>query len=196
VSLNFMVGKPPENLIFRADPHWSAIPGYDDSMPMTLRAVAMGATPALLLGLVWYFMAPGGLPISLNIELSSVLIAFALATIVHELCHLLLFPRMGLQHTTVGIWPQMGAVFVQFRKPVSRARFIAITLAPLLLISLLPIALAFAGFAIPTVVRWGGVINALAAGADMLAVLVLLKHSSASAQIVESGHTLLHHSPN
>jgi Putative zincin peptidase len=188
VSLAF--GKPPRNTLLDTEPGWSQVPGYDDSVAATLRAIGIGLLLAVLLAAAWYVLVPNGLPVNGSPPASSMILVFLIVTVVHELCHLALFPRFGLRHSIVGLWPQMGAVFVQYLQPVSRARFIAATLAPTIVICALPLALGIAGLPIPAFLQWASVLNGLAVGADLLAVVVLLRHTSARHLVLDSNHAL------
>ena len=190
MSLCFSFGKPPENPLLSSEAGWSRVPGYDDGMPATLRALAIGLTFATSLAVAWSSFVPDGLPFEARPEFSSVLLVFFIATVLHELCHLVMFPGFGLRHSIVGVWPQMGAVFAQYLLPIKRNRFIVATLAPALIICGLPLMLGIFGFALPTFLKWATVVNGVAVGADLLAVAMLFRHGTAKDLILDSGHAL------
>lgn len=195
MTISIAIGKPPSNPLIDSEPGWSRVPGYDDSMPVVLRAVSIGLVLAAALAVAWRLLVQDGLPFEGHPARSSVVMVFLIATIGHELCHLLLFPRLGFQNTIIGIWLQMGALFVQYMRPVTRSRLIVATLSPTVLICLLPLILGICGVAVPPYVQWASVLNGVAVGADLLAVLQLLRHVSATALVLDSNHALFQREP-
>jgi Putative zincin peptidase len=190
MPISFTLGKPPSNPIVASEPGWSRLPGYDDSMPSTLRAIGVGLLFAATLAIAWHALAPQGLTFETRPAVSSAVIVFLIATVGHEMCHLLLFPRLGLQNAVIGVWPQMGALFVQYLQPVTRLRFIVAALAPTIFICLVPLVAGINGAAIPAFLPWAAVVTGVAVGADLLAVVQLLRHSSKTALVLESNHAL------
>jgi Putative zincin peptidase len=190
MPLSFSFGRPPENPLLSSDAGWSRVPGYDDAMPATLRAIAVGLTLAALLAIAWRSLVPDGLPFVAKPELTSVFLVFFIGTILHELCHLIVFPSFGLRHSVVGVWPQMGAMYAQYLLPVKRGRFIVATLSPAAIICGLPLILGISGFPVPAFLQWASVVNGVAVGADLLAVAMLLRHGAAKDLILDSGHAL------
>jgi hypothetical protein len=190
MPLSFAIGKPPRNPLLDTEPEWSQVPGYGDSMAHTLRAIGTGLILAALLALTWRFLVTDGLPLEASPALSSILLVFLIATVAHEIFHLAVFPSFGLKHGVVGIWPQMGAIYVQYLLPVTRGRFIAATLSPAIAISVFPLVLGLSGFQVPAFIQWATIVNAVAAGADLLAVTVLLRETSARDLVLDSNHAL------
>lgn len=195
MTLSVVIGKPPSNVLIDSEPGWSRLPGYGDSMPVTLRAIGIGLVVAAALALAWRLLVPDGLPLEARPARLSIVLAFLIPTIGHELCHLLLFPRLGLLNTTLGFWPKMGALYVQYMRPVTRSRFIVATLSPTILICLVPLLLGISGVAVPPYLQWASVLNGVAGGADLLAVVQLLRHTSARAVVLDSNHALFHREP-
>ncbi len=187
MSFSFAIGKPPSNLLIEAEAGWSRMPGYDDSMPITLKAIFIGLVMAAALALAWRLLVPGGLEAPAKL---SVYLTFLIVTLGHELCHLLLFPKLGFPNATVGLWPQMGALYVQYMQPVTRSRFVVATLSPTVLICLVPLLLGLWGVAVPPYLQWATVLNGVAVGADLLAVVQLLRFSSVTALVLDSNHAL------
>jgi Putative zincin peptidase len=195
MTFSVVIGKPPSNTLVESEPGWSRLPGYDDSMPVTLRAIGIGLVLAAALAVAWHLLVQDGLPFEGRPAGSSVVLAFLIATIGHELCHLLAFPRLGFLNATVGIWPQMGALFVQYMRPVTRLRFMVATLSPTVLICLVPLILGICGVVIPPYVQWASVLTGVAVGADLLAVFQLLRHASATALVLDCNHALFQREP-
>lgn len=195
MSFSVAIGKPPANPLIETESGWSRLPGYDDSMPVTLKAVGIGLAMAAVVALAWRLLVPEGLPLEAQPAKLSIVLAFLIPTIGHELCHLLLFPRLGLLDATVGVWPKMGALYVQYMQPVTRSRFIVATLAPTMLICLAPLLLGLWGMEVPPYLQWASVLNGVAVGADLLAVVQLLRHSSAKTLVLDSNHALFLRKP-
>ena len=190
MSMSFVFGKPPSNPIVAAEPGWSPVSGYDDSMPVTLRTVGMGLALAVVLAIAWRLLVQDALSIEGRPAAWSVTQVFLICTVGHELCHLLFFPRLGLQHTAVGVWLQMGALFVQHLRPMKRNRLILAVLAPTILICLLPLAAGIWGFNVPPTLQWASVANGVAVGADLLAVTQMLRHVPAESLVLDSNQAL------
>lgn len=193
MSISFVFGKPPPNPLIDSEPGWSRIAGYDDSMPVVLRSVCMGLALAVTLAIAWRLLVQDALLIEGRPSGWSVVQVFLIATAGHELCHLLLFPRLGTQHTVVGMWLQMGALFVQHLRPMNRNRLILATLSPTILICLPPLAAAVCGVNVPPALQWASVANGVAVGADLLAVTQMLRHVPASSLVLDSAQGVFQH---
>jgi hypothetical protein len=193
MPLSFTLGKPPSNPIVISQPGWTPIPGYDDSMPNILRAGGIGLAFAATLAIAWYFLVPQGLSFETNPAPVSMILVFLITSVGHEICHLLLFPRLGFENAVIGLWPKVGGLFIQYLRPVTRSRFISATLSPTVIISVVPLAVGMCGAAVPAFVPWASIVNGVAVGADLLAVVQLLRHSSKCALILDSNHMLYQH---
>lgn len=190
MSISFTLGEPPKNALLASDSRWLIIPGYNQSVQVALRAIGIGLITAAVLAIAWRVLVPTGLPLEARPAISSVLFVFLIATLGHELCHLVAFPNCGLRNSVVGVWPKMGSVFVQYLRPVKRWRFIVAALFPALVICFLPLMLGILGFQVPAFIQWASVLNGVGIGADLLAVTVLLRHTAATDLILESNHAL------
>lgn len=195
MSLSFAIGKPPSNSLIEAESGWSRVPGYDDSMPATLKAIGLGLAAATALAVAWRLLVPDGLPLEARPAKQSIVFAFLIPTLGHELCHMLLFPRMGFLNTTVGLWPKMGALYVQYMQPVTRSRFIVATLSPTILLCLVPLLFGILGVAVPAYLQWATILNGVAVGSDLLAVVQLMRFGSATALVLDSNHALFLREP-
>ncbi|MFO1264654.1 MAG: hypothetical protein U1E84_15180 [Rhodoferax sp.] len=76
MSFSFAIGKPPFNPLIEAEPGWSRMPGYDDSKPITLKAIFIGLVMAAALALAWRLLVPGGLeaPAKLSVYLTFLIV--------------------------------------------------------------------------------------------------------------------------
>lgn len=184
----FVLGPPPPNTLVE-DARWARLPGYGPEPKHWLAALCAGVGLCLLVVLGWKLIASTTLAFG-STRFAEVL-AVALAIIIgHELLHLAAFPGAGRRDAIVGIWPQKFAAFVQYLRPTSRNRFVAVALAPFVVISLLPMAAAASGLQVPSFIQWMSVINGFGAGADLLASYLLLRHVHASRLVLDSNHCL------
>jgi hypothetical protein len=129
MAASFAFGKPPSNPIVTSQPGWTPIPGYDDSMPNMLRAVGIGLAFAATLAIAWHSLVPQGLSYDASPALLSMVLVFLIVTVGHEICHLLPFPRLGFGNAVLGLWLQVGGLYIQYLQPVTRSRFIVVLLS-------------------------------------------------------------------
>ena len=187
--IKLKLGPPPDNDLVRHDARWKAILGYDATPAGALRMLTVGFTCALVTLGLWSAFVPGALPLSWPSVLLTLAVLIALV-VVHETIHLLAFPGGGVGNAVAGFWPAKGAAYVEYTLPVSRLRFVLVTLAPVLLLSGGVIAIAAFGVRVPVPLQWASVLNAFGSGGDLLVVFLVLRQSSNSALILGSGQTL------
>lgn len=96
--------------------------------------------------------------------------------LIHEAIHLALHPGYGLSSlSSLGIWPARGVAYAQYQGEMSCARFVAILVAPIVLLSVVPVALSATGV-LPHnhwAVRYA-IWNGLFASGDVLGTWLLL----------------------
>jgi len=95
--------------------------------------------------------------------------------LVHEAIHLLALPQLGLTDATVlGFWPQTFTPYVSYEGETSRGRQIVVGLAPLLALSVTPLAVgALFGWA-PLWIVIVSLLNGLGASADLVGVALVV----------------------
>lgn len=187
--LKLKLGPPPDNDLVRHDASWKPVSGYDTTPAGALRMLAVGFTSTLVALGLWRALVPDALPMGWPSILLTLAVVVALV-VVHEAIHLLAFPRGGVGNAVVGFWPAKGAAYVEYTLPVSRGRFVAVTLAPVLLLSVGVLAVAAIGVRVPVPVQWASVLNAFGSGADLLVVYLVLRQASPTALILGSGQQL------
>ncbi len=187
--LKLKLGPPPDNDLVRHDARWKALAGYDATPEGALRMLTVGFICALMTYGLWSAFVPGALPVSWPSVLLTLAIVSAVV-VVHETIHLLAFPGGGVGNAVVGFWPTKGAAYVEYTLPVSRRRFVLVTLAPVLLLSMGVVAVAAVGVRVPVPLQWASVLNAFGSGGDLLVVFLVLRQSSRSALILGSGQAL------
>lgn len=117
----------------------------------------------------WALIAGVGIVVSL-------LIAFIAAIIVvHEFIHALAFPNMGFTRSTiVGVWPSHFMPYAAYLDEITCVRFLFVALAPLTLLSVVPLilcALIECNTSVFTVVSC---FNALLSGGDVIMAAIVL----------------------
>ena len=187
--LKLKLGPPPDNDLVRHDARWKPVSGYDATAVGAVRMLTVGFTSTLVTLGLWRALVPGALPLSWPSVLLTLAVLSTLV-VVHETMHLLAFPGGGVGNAVAGFWPAKGAAYVEYTLPVSRRRFVLVTLAPVLVISVGVIAAAALGVRVPVPLQWASVLNAFGSGADLLVVFLVLRHSSRSALILGSGQAL------
>jgi Putative zincin peptidase len=190
MAVSFAFGKPPSNPIVTSQPGWTPIPGYDDSMRNMLRAVGIGLAFAATLAIAWHSLVPQGLSYDASPALLSMVLVFLITTVGHEICHLLPFPRLGFGNAVLGLWLQVGGLYIQYLQPVTRSRFIVVLLSPAVIISVVPLIAGICGVAVPEFLTWASILNGVGASADLLAVVQLLRHSNKGALLLDSNQML------
>lgn len=134
-------------------------------------AVASGG----LIAALWLWLTP--LSASLDDDEFGIwfLAAFFWLIPVHEAIHALVHPGRGLSdRTCIGMWLSRGLFYAHCHGPMSRDRFIAILIAPFMVLSILPLvgcALIGKVHVLPVT---GSMMNALLACGDLLGVMLLL----------------------
>jgi hypothetical protein len=140
---------------------------------MQMIALPLGMVVSGLLLAAWLRATPVATnPVSRPFRLMT---ALALLVPVHEALHLIIHPKQGRSGDSVlGIWPSRMLVYAHFDGELSRERFLAVLGMPFLVLSVLPfVVCALAGLSSVTA-AYVSCLNAIVAGGDMLAVLVLL----------------------
>ncbi|WP_074949322.1 DUF3267 domain-containing protein [Alicyclobacillus macrosporangiidus] len=95
---------------------------------------------------------------------------------VHEFLHAVMFPaRLASDHVMFGFWPKAFVFYAHYDGVLTRRRFIGVFLAPLLVISVLPLVLLKL-FAIhhQSLVLTCALVNAFCSAGDVLGVALIL----------------------
>lgn len=97
--------------------------------------------------------------------------------IVHEWAHLIAHPRMGFSRNSITGYDRKRSVFfAYYRGPISKSRYIYIVLMPLILLSVVPYALAFIWPQYVKELAFCSIANMIGAGYDLyLATSVMLR---------------------
>jgi hypothetical protein len=114
--------------------------------------------------------------------------AFVLFIPLHELLHLVCHPGWGLtDRSTVVVWPRRLQIGVHYEGILSRVRWVAMRMAPFILLTCLPALVVIAwprpSPPIETALTLTAVLNALGSGGDVLAVLLVMPQVSPSGRL-------------
>ena len=117
----------------------------------------------------------------------SVILGLLFLVIFHELLHLIFIPNfLRSDKTYIGLTIFGG--FVVSEEEISRARYIVITIAPFIIISvLLPIILGALGLLTP-LLKFLIVLNAMSSSVDLLNLLLIVKQVPRNASLINNGH--------
>jgi hypothetical protein len=146
--------------------------------------IGMAASAAIIL--LWIYLTPVTKDPDVNpLLLGAVMLAVFPA---HELIHALVHPGYGAtRDSIVAAWPSRMLFYAHYAGELTCRRFVAVLGMPLLVISVLPLAIsALSGHACVSV-AFASAFNALAAGGDLFAIGGLLVQVPPSATVRNFG---------
>jgi len=153
--------------------------------------MALNTTITLLIAGMFVPVSPeyfgiGGTTFSFQIDLLPLLLGVVGILVAHELIHVLCIPDFIRSDTTcIGI--TFGGGFVYTEEPLTRTRFIIISFAPFIAISLiLPFILGMLHLLSPLILGLM-VLNSLGSSVDMLIALLVLMQVPSRAHLVANG---------
>jgi hypothetical protein len=167
-------GPIPETPDFVPEPPWRALKEPTPWL-MQLLAVPVAVVSGGVILALWFWFTPLKTVARDPQFVLWGLAAFVWLIPVHEAIHALVHPGRGLSdRTCIGLWLSRGLFYAHCHGPMSRNRFIAILIAPFVVLSVLPlIVCALTGVAYPLPVT-GSIVNAFLACGGLLGVLLLL----------------------
>ena len=123
--------------------------------------------------------------ITITINLSIVLWLFLLL-VIHELIHLILIPNFVKSERTYVGFTLFGG-FVITEEEISKSRYVIITIAPFVIISIiLPLVLSLLGL-LTTTLKFLIILNAMASSVDLLNLLLIIKQVPKNAILKSNG---------
>ena len=171
--MRFHLGAIPSSPDFVPDTSWRSL--REPSPWLTnLLALPIGIAAAAAVAVLWFLVTPlrGVTP---SISLPAFLLSFAGIVVVHELIHALVHPMSGRSPSSiVGFWPSGGMFFAHYDGELTRTRFVAILLMPLVIISFVPLLVAAAAQLSSGWVAFISAFNALLSCADILGAGLVL----------------------
>lgn len=149
-------------------------------------ALPLGIAACAAVVTLWIYLTPvTKTPVaSLPLLLATMLAIFP----VHELIHAFVHPQMGLSRDSIlGIWLSRQLFYAHYMGELSRNRFIAILVMPLLLISVVPLVVSALIVHASVTVAFLSSFNVLASGGDIFAICILLLQVPSAATVRNSG---------
>jgi len=183
--------------------HFGAIPSSPDFTPDTswkplrqpspwmalLVALPIGIVAAGVVAVLWLAMTPLQVhDVTSTMSLCGFLISFAGMVVVHELIHVAVHPMSGRSpHTIVGIGGPSTGVYAHYDGEMTRNRFVAIFLMPLVVISLVPLLVAAVAQVSSGWIAFVSALNAFGACIDVLDAGLILFQIPATAVVRQQG---------
>jgi hypothetical protein len=193
--MRFHIGPPPTSPDFIPNSAWRPLA---EPSPYLLQVIALPIGLLASGSVAWCWAQLLGT----RIEFSSLvallgfllllLLAFPLLIAVHELIHAAIHPQLGWSRATiVGVWPSRLIFFAHYDGALSRTRLLAIFAMPMLLLTLVPLAL-WAAVHPPAPVAgwllaWCGTWNALFSCGDLVGILLILAQVPRTAIVRNQG---------
>lgn len=165
--MRFHLGAIPETPDFRPEAPWR--PLREPAMwVMQCLALPVGIAVAAGVAVLWITTTPLG-EAAWKFSAPAFLFSFAGIVVVHELIHAAAHPSRGRsQHSIFGFWPKQLAFYAAYTGELTRNRFIAILLMPLVVISFVPLLVAAALQMTSPWLAFVSVFNALLACGDII----------------------------
>ena len=147
-----------------------------------LAAYPIGIVAAGMVTVLWLAITPFQLQDVTSMSLRGFLLSFAGMGVVHELLHLVVHPMSGRSpHSIVGAGGPTTGVYAHYAGEMTRNRFVAILLMPLVIISFVPLLVAAVAQVSSGWIAFISAFNAFGACADTLdAGLVLFQIPAAA----------------
>ena len=183
--MKFILGQMPRDDSFCPEEHgWTFLKEPPPSI-LFLVAVLLG----VLFGLGTTFLWVALTPIELSrFNLLYSLLVFPCIIPLHELGHaLILLAKKGVHKTFFGFWPARFAFYVYYTGPLSRPRYMTISIFPYLLLSILPLLICALFRATSFIVAYAGIANSFLCGADFATFLIVLCRVPAGTVLRQQG---------
>ncbi len=148
----------------------------------------MGMVAAGVVAVLWLVITPLQVQdVTSTMSLPAFLVLFAGIVVVHELLHVVVHPRSGRSpHSIVGFGPSIG-FYGHYGGEMTRNRFVAILLMPVVVISLVPLLVAAVARVATGWVAFISVFNAFCAGTDILLAGLVLFRTPPAAIVRQQG---------
>ncbi len=186
LHLRFHLGAIPSSPDFTPGALWKSL-GYPSPWMEKLVVFPIGIVAAVVVAVLWLAITPLQ-EVTPRMSLPGFLVSFAGIVVVHELLHAAVHPRSGRSpHSTVGFWPWGMLFYAHYDGEVTRNRFVAILLMPLVVISFVPLLVAAVAQVASGWVAFISAFNAFCACADILLAGLVLFRTPATAIVRDQG---------
>jgi hypothetical protein len=141
---------------------------------MQVLALPIGVATGAIVAFLWFRITPLA-ELTGTISIPAFLLSFAGIIVVHELIHAAIHPMAGRSpHSILGFWPSRMLIYAAYTGELTRNRFIATLLMPLVIISFLPLLIATVAQVTSGWAACVSALNALLACADILGAGMVL----------------------
>ncbi len=184
--MRFHVGAIPATPDFSPDESWKPL---REPTPWIMQSIAcpIGFGVAGAVAVLWFTLTPLEFPTEV-LSVTEFLLSFAALIVVHELIHAAVHPKAGRSPQSIlGIWPSRLLFYAHYDGEITRNRFIAIFLMPLLVISLVPLLIAAVTQLTSGWAAYLSTLNALSACGDILGAGIVLSQVPATATVRNQG---------
>ncbi len=187
LHMRFHLGAIPSSPDFTPDALWKALRAPSPWMDK-LVMLPMGVVAAGVVAVLWLAVTPVQVQdVTSTLSLPAFLVSFAGIVVVHELLHVVVHPMSGRSpHSIVGFGPSIG-FYGHYGGEMTRNRFVAILLMPLVVISFVPLLVAAVAQAASGWVAFISAFNAFCAGIDILLAGLVLFQIPAAAIVRQQG---------
>jgi hypothetical protein len=181
------LGAIPSSSDFTPDALWEPLRGPSPRMEK-LVFLPIGIVAAGVVAVLWLAITPLQVQdVTSTMFLPGFLVSFAGMVVVHELLHVAVHPMSGRSpHSIVGFGPRTG-FYAHYDGEMTRNRFVAILLMPLVVISFVPLLVAAVAQVASGWVAFISAFNAFAACADILDAGLVLFQIPATAIVRQQG---------
>lgn len=180
------LGPPPQDPAFDLRPPWRPLREPRKITLVILLALPLGFLAAALFAFAALLLSTGD-ELVVTLDTAS-LLALVLLIPVHELMHALVVPgSLASAHLVLGFWPRSLLPYVHYEQELARSRFLLVTLAPLVVLSVLSLVLLRLFPALESFWLVFGLANALGSGGDLLAAGLVLVQVPRRAQLRNCG---------
>jgi len=149
--------------------------------------LAIGIVAAVVVAVLWLVITPLQ-DVTPTVSLPAFLVSFAGIVVVHELIHVAVHPMSGRSpHSIVGVGGPSTGFYAHYDGEMTRNRFVAILLMPLVVISFVPLLVAAVVQVSSGWVAFISAFNAFLACADILLAGLVLFQIPAAAIVRQQG---------
>ena len=153
-------------------------------------SLCIGVTIGTFIAFLWRLLYSESLPFG-SPSWTKIVLSLIVLIIGHEVIHLLGFPYLGMSsRTVVGLWLEAGSPYVQHMSPIRRNRFLAISILPFFVLSVMPLVLAAHNLGTINYLSWISVLNCLGAGSDIFIFIQILRVVPSKANVIEGEDAL------
>lgn len=185
-SMRFHLGAIPETPDFTPDSSWRSL-REPTPWVMQFLAIPIGVAAVVVVVLLWFQITPLA-EVTGPLSMSAFLLSFVGIIVVHELVHVGIHPMVGRsRHSFLGFWPSRVLFFAHYTGELTRNRFVAILLMPLVVISFVPLIVAAVTHVASGWAAYISAFNALLACGDILGAGIVLFQVPATAIVRNQG---------